>query len=52
VGNVVETINGLNHSTLIDFTDNFSDGQNRNTFAFPTKVTNPLGQFTRSKYDG
>src|SRR5207249_3909696 len=51
VGNVVEKDDPLNHATLIDFTDNFTDSTNRNTFAYPKKVTNPLSQFATSKYD-
>ncbi|HWW75207.1 MAG TPA: hypothetical protein VNZ44_07425, partial [Pyrinomonadaceae bacterium] len=27
----------------LDYADNFSDGQNRNTFAYPTKLTDPDG---------
>jgi RHS repeat-associated protein len=51
VGNVVEKDDPLSHATLIDFTDNFSDSVNRNTFAYPKKVTNPLGQYATTKYD-
>ncbi len=43
LGNVVQKIDPLNHSTLLSYTDNFSDTINRNTFAYPTQTTNPAG---------
>jgi YD repeat-containing protein len=43
-GNVLSVTDPNNHSASISYGDNYSDGQNRNTFAFPTAVTNALGQ--------
>jgi YD repeat-containing protein len=52
LGNMIEQIDPLNRSTLIDFTDNFTDtSQNGSTFAFPKRVTNALSQYTQTKYD-
>jgi len=34
----------------IDYTDVFSDGYNRNTFAYPTKITDPADNFSEVKY--
>jgi RHS repeat-associated protein len=52
LGNLIETIDPLSHSTTVDFTDNFTDtSKNGSKFAFPKKVTNPLSQYATSKYD-
>jgi YD repeat-containing protein len=52
VGNLIETIDPLSHSTTVDYTDNFTgSGNNGSLFAYPKKVTNALSQYTESKYD-
>jgi YD repeat-containing protein len=38
-GSVLFTRDALNHQTTISYSDAFSDGNNRNTFAYPTTVT-------------
>lgn len=45
-GNVVKTVDANAHSTLYSFND---DGANQ--YAFPTKITNPLGHVSRAAYD-
>lgn len=40
-GSVVFTRDALNHRTNISYQDSFSDGVNRNSFAYPTSVTDP-----------
>ncbi|PYS77400.1 MAG: hypothetical protein DMF70_16680, partial [Acidobacteria bacterium] len=40
-GSVVFTRDALNHQASISYTDSFSDAVNRNTFAYPTTVTDP-----------
>jgi RHS repeat-associated protein len=51
LGNMVQKVDPLSHTTNIDFTDNFADGINRNTFAYPKTVTNALSQSSATKYD-
>ena len=41
-GSVVFTRDPLNHQSKLGYTDSFSDNVNRNTFAYPTKVTPPI----------
>jgi RHS repeat-associated protein len=41
VGNVISTTDPGGHTTSFDYTDNFTDGQNRNSQGFLTKVTLP-----------
>lgn len=41
-GNLVESIDPLGRHKYSDYTDNYSDGINRNTFAFATKLTSPI----------
>ncbi|MDQ5846508.1 MAG: S8 family serine peptidase, partial [Acidobacteriota bacterium] len=43
-GSVIFSGDGRWHRTDISYTDAFSDGINRNTFAFPTTVTDPDGK--------
>jgi len=38
------------HQNLFSYTDAFSDGQNRNTFAYPTAVTNADGFTSSTQY--
>ena len=51
LGNVIEQIDPLGHSTLLDWTDSFSDQVDRNSFAFLTETTNPLSQSATLTYD-
>jgi hypothetical protein len=41
-GSLIFTRDHLGHQSNINYTDSFSDGVNRNTFAYPTKATPPL----------
>ncbi|MFN7944708.1 MAG: peptidoglycan DD-metalloendopeptidase family protein [Blastocatellia bacterium] len=43
-GSVIFTRDPLGHQTDIAYTDSFSDGIARNTYAYPTKVTDPDGR--------
>jgi RHS repeat-associated protein len=45
-GNLVESIDPLGRHKYADYTDNYSDGVNRNTFAFTTKLTSPVADST------
>jgi YD repeat-containing protein len=38
------------HRQQVSYNDNFSDGINRNTYAYPTTVTDPDGYTANSKY--
>src|SRR5689334_12634157 len=49
-GAVVSSKDALNHETTVSYADSFSDGNNRNTFAYPTTVTDPDGYSTTTKY--
>ena len=40
-GSMIFTGDGLWHRTDFSYTDSFSDGQNHNTFAYPTTTTDP-----------
>ena len=40
-GSVIFTRDGLNNQTNLSYSDAFSDSVNRNTFAYPTTVTDP-----------
>jgi len=40
-GSVIFTRDPLDHQTSVSFADSFSDGQNRNTYAYPTTATDP-----------
>ncbi len=40
-GSMIFTGDGLWHRTDFSYTDSFSDGQNHNTFAYPTTITDP-----------
>jgi YD repeat-containing protein len=51
-GSVVSATDPLTHQTIIGYTDSFSDGNNsRNTFAYPTTVTDPGGFSTTVQYN-
>jgi len=41
---------GTTRTVKIGYADVFNDGQNRNTFAYPTKLTDPAGNFSEVKY--
>src|SRR5262249_28012783 len=51
LGNAVTSTDPGSHVTQIDFTDRFSDAVSRNSFAYPTQVTDGGGFYTRSTYD-
>ncbi len=41
---------GTTRQVKIDYTDSFNDGANRNTFAYPSRLTDPAGNFSEVKY--
>lgn len=50
-GAVVSSRDASLHQTLVSYADSFSDGDNtRNTFAYPTTVTDPDGYSSTAKY--
>jgi YD repeat-containing protein len=49
-GSSVASIDPLNRTLKTSYTDKFNDGVNRNTFAFPTKLTDPAENFSEIKY--
>ena len=49
-GSPVAQIDTLNRKVKINYTDSFNDNQNRNSFAYPTKLTDPAGYFSEVKY--
>lgn len=49
-GGVVAQLDPLNRETKISYADSFNDNNSRNTFAYPTKVTDPAGYFSTVKY--
>ena len=52
VGNVVQAVDALNHSTTFDYTDNFTQNPSFPTHAFLKKATNHLNQsYVTNKYD-
>lgn len=50
-GNVISLTNPTGKQNSIAYADSFSDGVNRNTFAFPTTTTDADGFQTLSKYN-
>ncbi|MDQ2975644.1 MAG: hypothetical protein M3R69_09575, partial [Acidobacteriota bacterium] len=50
-GSVIFSGDGMWHRSDISYADAFSDGVNRNTFAFPTTVTDPDGFSSTAQYN-
>ena len=50
-GSVLIIRDHLWHQTTIDYADSFSDSTNRNTFAYPTKVTDADGNYSTAQYN-
>jgi len=50
-GSVLIIRDHLWHQTSIDYADSFSDSLNRNTFAFPTKITDADGNYSTVRYN-
>jgi YD repeat-containing protein len=50
-GNTTSATDANGHATLFSYNDNYSDGQSRNTYGFPTLVTNALSRQTTIQYD-
>jgi RHS repeat-associated protein len=50
LGNKVKVTDPAGHATNTDFTDRFSDNVSRNTFAFPTRATDPSGFYVDTTY--
>lgn len=49
-GSVLLIRDHLWHQIFFDYADSFSDSVNRNTFAFPTRVTDPEGNYATTQY--
>lgn len=49
-GNVAYSRDPLNHQTSISYTDDFADGIPRNTFAYPTTMTDAGGFASTTRY--
>jgi hypothetical protein len=50
-GSVVARLDPLNRKTRIEYADSFNDGiNNRNAFAYPTKLFDAAGNFSEAKY--
>ena len=50
-GAVVAQIDPVGRTVKINYTDKFNDGgNNRNTFAYPTKLTDPAGYYSEAEY--
>jgi hypothetical protein len=47
----VSAKDAMNSEVKTDYTDSFDDNINRNTFAYPTSVTDPANNSSYSKYD-
>jgi hypothetical protein len=51
-GSLLWTKDALNHQTTIEYTDAFAEGvTGRNTFAYPTKITDAVGFFSTVAYN-
>jgi YD repeat-containing protein len=50
-GSVIFKRDESNHQTSISYADSFSDGVNRNTFAYPTTTTDPDNYSSTAQYD-
>jgi RHS repeat-associated protein len=50
-GSVIFTRDALNHQTTVSYTDLFSDNVNRNTFAYPTAITDADSYTSTAKYN-
>lgn len=50
-GSLIFTGDGLWHRSDFTYTDSFSDGQNHNTFAYPTTITDPDAFSSEIKYN-
>jgi YD repeat-containing protein len=51
VGNVLTDTDPLNHTTTIEYADNFQGSSNLNSFAYPTRQTDAAGHVTHAKYE-
>ena len=49
-GSVVAQLDPLDHKVTISYADVFNDNENRNSFAYPTTVTDPAGNSSTVKY--
>jgi RHS repeat-associated protein len=50
-GSLIFAADGLGHETRFSYSDSFSDGVNRSTFAYPTTVTDAGGFASTAKYN-
>ncbi|HSU62179.1 MAG TPA: hypothetical protein VLI55_22915 [Bryobacteraceae bacterium] len=50
-GNVRTVTDANGHASSFSFNDNYSDGQNRSSYAYATTITNALNQQQTIKYD-
>ncbi|MEZ5306564.1 MAG: VCBS repeat-containing protein [Pyrinomonadaceae bacterium] len=49
-GNAVASIDPMGRKVRIEYSDSFNDSSNPGTYAYPTKVFDPAGNFSRVKY--
>ncbi|MDH3530221.1 MAG: VCBS repeat-containing protein, partial [Acidobacteriota bacterium] len=49
-GSPVASLDPLNRKVRTEYTDNFNDASNPGTFAYPTKVIDPAGEYSRVQY--
>ncbi|HEX6047282.1 MAG TPA: discoidin domain-containing protein [Pyrinomonadaceae bacterium] len=50
-GSLVSSKDALDNEVKVSYTDAFSDGINRITLAYPTKLTDPDGYYSTSRYN-
>jgi hypothetical protein len=51
LGNLVKVTDPGGHETTTAYTDAFTDSTNRNSFAYPARVTQPSGFYVDTVYD-
>jgi len=49
-GSVVAKLDPIGRKVAINYTDSFNDSTNRNSFAYPTKIYDPAGNYSEVKY--
>jgi RHS repeat-associated protein len=50
-GSLIWTKDALGKKTITSYSDSFSDGQNRNSLAYPTSLTDPDGYTSSTQYN-
>jgi len=49
-GSPVASLDPLNRTVRTEYTDNFNDASNPGTFAYPTKLIDPAGEYSQVQY--